>query len=132
MKHVDPATERRYKRYFGLGLAALLLPSAFILYNTVTASVQSNKLQGFVSNTIQHPGVEVVKREVVFEDGLPVAHVVLLELFPETSSPSGRPNWHNSCPTLHDHCAKRWSFRLGGFATNGEPVRGRPNGFVPA
>lgn len=78
VKHVDPATERRYKRYFGLGLAALLLPSAFILYNTVTASVKSNKLQGFVSNTIQHPGVEVVKREVVFEDGLPVAHVVLL------------------------------------------------------
>ena len=46
VKHVDPATERRYKRYFGLGLAALLLPSAFILYNTVTASVRSTSCRG--------------------------------------------------------------------------------------
>jgi uncharacterized hydrophobic protein (TIGR00271 family) len=78
VQHVDAATERKYKRYFGMGLAALLLPSAFILYNTVTESVQSGKLSEFVTNTVKHPGVEVVKKEIEYVDGSPEAHVVLL------------------------------------------------------
>ena len=75
---VDAAKEQKYKRYFTLGLAALVLPSAFILYNTVTQSVQSSNLQDFVSRTVVFPGTEVVKREVQFVEGAPVAHVVLL------------------------------------------------------
>lgn len=75
---VDAAKEQKYKRYFMMGLAALVLPSAFILYNTVTQSVKTSKLQEFISETVVFPGTEVVKREVDFPEGAPVAHVVLL------------------------------------------------------
>jgi len=75
---VDAAKEQKYKRYFMMGLAALVLPSAFILYNTVTQSVKTSKLQEFISETVVFPGTEVVKREVDFPEGKPVAHVVLL------------------------------------------------------
>ena len=75
---LDAAKEQKYKRYFTLGLLALVLPSAFILYNTVSRSVTTSKIQGFVTETVAYPGTEVVKREVEFEEGRPVAHVVLL------------------------------------------------------
>ena len=55
-----------------------MLPSAFILYNTVSQSVQTSKLLGFVSETVVYPGTEVVKQEVDFLEGQPVVHVVLL------------------------------------------------------
>ena len=75
---LDAAKEQKYKRYFTLGLLALVLPSAFILYNTVSQSVQTSKLLGFVSETVVYPGTEVVKQEVDFLEGQPVVHVVLL------------------------------------------------------
>ena len=75
---LDPAKELKYKRVFTLGLLALVLPSAFILYNTVSRSVTSSKIQEFVSETVVFPGTEMVKREVEFVEGRPVAHVVLL------------------------------------------------------
>ena len=75
---VDAAKEQKYKRYFMMGLAALVFPSAFILYNTVTQSVKTSKLQDFISKTVVFPGTEVVKLEVDFPEGAPVAHVVLL------------------------------------------------------
>ena len=75
---VDAAKEQKYKRYFMMGLAALVLPSAFILYNTVTQSVKTSKIQDFIAETVVFPGTEVVKQEVDFPEGSPVAHVVLL------------------------------------------------------
>ena len=39
---LDAAKEQKYKRVFTLGLLALVLPSAFILYNTVSRSVTSS------------------------------------------------------------------------------------------
>ena len=75
---LDAAKEQKYKRVFTLGLLALVLPSAFILYDTVSRSVTSSKIQAFVSETVEFPGTEVVKREVEFVEGRPVAHVVLL------------------------------------------------------
>lgn len=75
---LDAAKEQKYKRYFTLGLLALVLPSAYILYNTVRQSVQKAKIQSFVSETISFPGSEVVKQEVSFEEGEPRVQVVLL------------------------------------------------------
>ena len=75
---VDAAKEKKYKRYFMIGLAALVLPSGFILYNTVSQSVQSSKIQAFLTETVVFPGVEVVKREIEFSEEGVVAHVVLL------------------------------------------------------
>ena len=53
---LDAAKEQKYKRYFTLGLLALVLPSAFILYNTVSRSVQKAKIQSYVSETVSFPG----------------------------------------------------------------------------
>ena len=75
---LDAAKEQKYKRYFTLGLLALVLPSAFILYNTVSRSVQKAKIQAFVAENMSFPGAEVVKQEVDFDEGDPRVHLVLL------------------------------------------------------
>ena len=75
---LDAAKEQKYKRYFTLGLLALVLPSAFILYNTVSRSVKESKIQTFISKTVAFPGTEVVKQEISHVDGVPVVQVVLL------------------------------------------------------
>ena len=75
---MDAAKEQKYKRYFTLGLLALVLPSAFILYNTVSRSVQKAKIQAFVAENVSFPGAEVVKQEVDFEEGDARVHLVLL------------------------------------------------------
>lgn len=81
---LDAAKERKYKRYFLMGLAALVIPSGFILYNTVKQSIQTTKLNQFLSEFVVYPGVEVVKRDIAFEEGVPEVNVVLLgETVPE-------------------------------------------------
>ena len=75
---MDAAKEQKYKRYFTFGLLALVLPSAFILYNTVSRSVQKAKIQAFVAENVSFPGAEVVKQEVDFEEGDARVHLVLL------------------------------------------------------
>jgi uncharacterized hydrophobic protein (TIGR00271 family) len=75
---LDAAKERRYKRYFGMGLAALVIPSGFILYQTVHQSVESTQINQYLSEVVQYPGVEVVKRDIEFQDGMPMVNVVLL------------------------------------------------------
>ena len=75
---LDAAKEQKYKRYFTMGLLALVLPSAFILYNTVSRSVKESKIQTFISKTVAFPGTEVVKQEISHVDGVPVVQVVLL------------------------------------------------------
>ena len=82
---VDPIRESKYKRYFGLALLALVIPSGWIFYKTVHETVINSRLQGFVAEHAKYPGTEVVKSDIVWDGGEATVHVVLLgEFVPST------------------------------------------------
>jgi len=82
---VDPATEQRYKRYFAVALLALVIPSGWIFYKTVSETVVTSRINSFVEEQAKFPGTEVVKSDIVWTDGEPHVHLVLLgEFVPES------------------------------------------------
>jgi len=82
---VDPERERRYKRYFGIALLALIIPSGWIFYKTVSETVDTTRIKNFVEEYAKYPGTEVVKSDIIWTNGSPHVHVVLLgEFVPES------------------------------------------------
>ena len=82
---VDPVRERKYKRYFAVALLALVIPSGWIFYKTVSETVVTSRIDGFVTEYAKFPGTEVVKSEIVWVSGAPHVHLVLLgEFVPES------------------------------------------------
>ena len=82
---VDPVRERTYKRYFAVALLALVVPSGWIFYKTVSETVVTSRINGYVVEHAKFPGTEVVKSEIVWMSGAPHVHVVLLgEFVPES------------------------------------------------
>ena len=83
--HVDPERESRYKKYFGIALLALIIPSGWIFYKTVSETVDTSRINGFVTEHAKYPGTEVVKSEIIWTAGSPHVHMVLLgEFVPES------------------------------------------------
>lgn len=82
---VDPAREAKYKRYFGMALLALVIPSGWIFYKTVHETVITSRLQGFVAEHAKYPGTEVVKSDIVWEGGGATVNLVLLGEFVPTA-----------------------------------------------
>ncbi|MGB1122030.1 MAG: TIGR00341 family protein [Flavobacteriales bacterium] len=82
---VDPVRERKYKRYFAVALLALVIPSGWIFYKTVSETVVTSRIDGYVTEHAKFPGMEVVKSEIVWVSGAPHVHLVLLgEFVPES------------------------------------------------
>lgn len=82
---VDPTRERKYKRYFAIALLALVIPSGWIFYKTVSETVVTSRINGYVVEHAQFPGTEVVKSEILWVSGAPHVHLVLLgEFVPES------------------------------------------------
>jgi uncharacterized hydrophobic protein (TIGR00271 family) len=82
---VDPVSERKYKRYFAVALLALVIPSGWIFYKTVSETVVTSRIDGYVTEYAKFPGTEVVKSEIVWVSGAPHVHLVLLgEFVPES------------------------------------------------
>lgn len=75
---LDPAKERKYKRMFTIGLMALVLPSGWIFYKTVSQTVTSSQIRSYLTEHAQFPGTEIVKSEITWPDGTPVVNLVLL------------------------------------------------------
>lgn len=75
---MDPAKERKYKRMFTIGLMALVLPSGWIFYKTVSQTVTSSQIRSYLTEHAQFPGTEIVKSEITWPDGTPVVNLVLL------------------------------------------------------
>jgi uncharacterized hydrophobic protein (TIGR00271 family) len=83
--YVDPVRERKYKRYFAVALLALVVPSGWIFYKTVSETVVTSRIDGYVAEHAKFPGTEVVKSEILWESGAPHVHLVLLgEFVPES------------------------------------------------
>jgi len=78
LKPLDTEKEKKYKRYFFIGLAALILPSGYILYKTVTQSVTTSEINQFIEENNVYPGTEVVSKEVSFDEGYPKVKLVLI------------------------------------------------------
>lgn len=74
----DATKERKYKRYFALALLALVLPSGWIFYRTVTEGIHSGQITEYLTEHVRYPGMEVVKQEIRYEDGHPHVDLVLL------------------------------------------------------
>lgn len=82
---VDPTRERKYKRYFAVALLALVIPSGWIFYKTVSETVVTSRINGYVEEQAKFPGTEVVKSEILWVSGAPHVHLVLLgEFVPES------------------------------------------------
>ena len=82
---VDPETEQRYKRYFAIALLALVIPSGWIFYKTVSETVVTSRINSFVQEQAKFPGTEVVKSDIIWTEGEPHVHLVLLgEFVPES------------------------------------------------
>lgn len=80
----DALKERKYKRYFVVALLALVLPSGWIFYRTVTEGIHTGQISTYLSEHVRYPGMEVVKQEVQFTDGTAQVDLVLLgEFVPE-------------------------------------------------
>ena len=75
---VDPAKERKYKRMFTAGLLALILPSGWIFYKTVSQTITSSEIRSYLAEHAKFPGTEIVKSEITWPDGTPVVNLVLL------------------------------------------------------
>ena len=81
---VDTSTERKYKQRFTLLLIALVVPSTYIFYQTVSTSIEDALIQDFVEDRINYPGVEIVGQTIDREGEVPRLNVVLLgEFVPE-------------------------------------------------
>lgn len=82
--YVDPARELKYKRYFAAALLAMVIPSGWIFYKTVSETLVTSRINGYVVEHAKFPGTEVVKSEIVWMSGAPHVHLVLLgEFVPE-------------------------------------------------
>ena len=78
VQNVDSATERKYKRRFSVMLFALLVPSVYILYTTVSTSLLSSKFHNFVEDNIEAPGMLVVEEVVDLTGAHPRIDVVVV------------------------------------------------------
>ena len=82
---VDPVREQKYKRYFAIALLALVIPSGWIFYKTVSEAVVTSRINSFVQEQAKFPGTEVVKSDIIWTEGEPHVHLVLLgEFVPES------------------------------------------------
>ena len=75
---LDPEKERKYKRWFTIGLFALIVPSGWIFYKTVRETVTSTQIQSYLTEHAKFPGTEIVKSEIAWPDGSPIVNLVLL------------------------------------------------------
>ena len=78
VQNVDAATERKYKRRFSVMLFALLVPSVYILYTTVSTSLLSSTFHNFVEDNIEAPGMLVVEEVVDLTGAHPRIDVVVV------------------------------------------------------
>ena len=74
----DAMKERKYKRYFAVALLALVLPSGWIFYRTVSEGIHAGQITEYLTEHIRYPGMEVVKQEIRHEEGAPIVDLVLL------------------------------------------------------
>ena len=96
---VDTVTERKYKRWFTVLLLALVIPSTYIFYSTVTTSIEDASIQDFVEDRINYPGMELVSQNVDREGEVSRLNLVLIgEFVPEPTVMQWREDFARLIP----------------------------------
>jgi len=96
---VDTVTEKRYKRQFSLLLLAMIIPSTYIFYMTVSTSIEDGRIQAFVEDRINYPGTEIVGQTINREGEVPRLNLVLLgEYVPELTVVQWREDFARLIP----------------------------------
>lgn len=96
---VDTVTERKVKRWFTILLLALVVPSTYIFYTTVTTSIEDSRIQGFVQDRINYPGTEIVGQAIDRDGEVPRLNLVLLgEYVPEPTVVQWREDFARLVP----------------------------------
>lgn len=65
---VDPAKEKRARRYTIIFSILVLIPSGFIFYNVIQESIFERKARNFITENFNFEGTEIFKENLVFED----------------------------------------------------------------
>ena len=96
---VDTVTERKYKRWFTILLLALVIPSTYIFYSTVTTSIEDARIQDFVEDRINYPGMELVSQNVNRDGEVSRLNLVLIgEFVPEPTVVQWREDFARLIP----------------------------------
>ena len=74
---LDPIRHKT-SRWFSIGLVVIIVPSIYIMYRTVSDSIVEKRIDTYLSETIEYPGTEILKKEVAFINGTPEVSLVLL------------------------------------------------------
>lgn len=98
---VDTDTERKYKRRFSMLLLALVIPSTYIFYSTVSMSIEDGTIQRFVDDRVRYPGTEIVSQSINREGDVPRLNLVLLgEYVPEATVVQWREDFARLVPGI--------------------------------
>ncbi|MCH1581523.1 MAG: DUF389 domain-containing protein [Flavobacteriales bacterium] len=96
---VDTATELKVKRWFTILLLALVVPSTYIFYTTVTTSIEDGRISAFVADRVNYPGTEIVGQTIEREGEVPRLNIVLLgEFVPEPTIVQWREDFARLVP----------------------------------
>ena len=74
---LDPLRAKKSSRYFTIGLIIIIVPSIYIMYRTVTDSINQGKIETYLVETVDYPGTEILKEKVAFNNGTPEVTLVL-------------------------------------------------------
>jgi len=74
---LDPIRAKKTSRWFSIGLVVIIVPSIYIMYRTVTDSINQRKIETYLTETVDYPGTEILKEEIAFNGGVPGVTLVL-------------------------------------------------------
>lgn len=74
---LDPAKEKRARRWITFMLIVVIVPSGWILFRTVSNSLAERNVEEFITENVQFPGTEIVKKEIDFAGANPQVSIVL-------------------------------------------------------
>ncbi|WP_421753966.1 DUF389 domain-containing protein [Croceimicrobium sp.] len=66
---VDQVRAKRARRYIVAVILIIVVPSGYTFYNVVTESYFNRRVESFISENVFYDGAELVKKEVVHEEG---------------------------------------------------------------
>jgi uncharacterized hydrophobic protein (TIGR00271 family) len=64
---VDSVKETKYKRFIGMFIMIVLVPSGFILYNVTNESLFTTRSDLFISEVINHDGTKIINQKLSYD-----------------------------------------------------------------
>lgn len=81
---VNPAREKKVKRYIIIFVLIVILPSGIIFWDVLKESWFHTRAENFITKEIEYPGSKVVNRNLNYGDSLSIDLFLIGEIVPET------------------------------------------------